>query len=121
MGIYTNSGFRMHANFFHMRATDLYRQSPPPYSPLQPELAVHVAAKQLLPVHESIIIGSPGLWGLASPAACALRAHFYLRASSHRTFFLRLSLVVQRSLQDHSSSVKGSTCAAGHCGVGSHF
>lgn len=43
------------------------------------ELAVSIVAKQLLPVHESIIVGGPGFWSLAAPAATALRAHFYLR------------------------------------------
>ena len=71
----------MHADYCHVRAADLYFHSLDRH-PLQPELAVHTATKQLLPVHESIIIGSPGLWDLVSPAACALRAHFYLRASS---------------------------------------
>jgi hypothetical protein len=42
-------------------------------------LAVSVLSRQLLPVHESIIVGGPGFWSLASPAATALRAHFYLR------------------------------------------
>ena len=43
------------------------------------KLAVSVVERQLLPVHESIVLGSPGFWALASPGATALRAHFYLR------------------------------------------
>ena len=43
------------------------------------QAAVHTVERQLTAVHESIIIGSPGLWGLASPDAAALRSHFYLR------------------------------------------
>ncbi len=43
------------------------------------QAAVHTLERQLTAVHESIIIGSPGLWGLASPDAAALRSHFYLR------------------------------------------
>ena len=72
----------MHGDCCYVRAADLYYHDLHPH-PLQPELAVHTVAKQLLPVHESIIIGSPGFWDLASPAACALRAHFHLRASCH--------------------------------------
>ncbi|CAL8468413.1 g7953 [Coccomyxa elongata] len=46
------------------------------------QAAVHTVERQLTAVHESIIIGSPGLWGLASPDAAALRSHFYLRATA---------------------------------------
>ena len=38
-----------------------------------------IVERQLLPVHEHIIVGLPGFWAVASPDAAALRAHFYLR------------------------------------------
>ena len=40
---------------------------------------VHVVERQLLPVHEHIIVGLPGLWAVTSPDSAALRAHFFLR------------------------------------------
>ena len=39
---------------------------------------VHLAERQLLPVHEHIIMGLPPFWAVTSPDAAALRAHFYL-------------------------------------------
>ena len=87
-----------------MHAADVYNHSASPCgqqisqpgSPLQ-YLAVNLATKQLHPVHESIIIGTPGFWSLASPAACALRAHFYLRVRSRALVCRVFSL--QRFLQ----------------------
>ena len=40
---------------------------------------VYVVERQLLPVHEHIIVGLPGLWAVTSPDSAALRAHFFLR------------------------------------------
>ena len=40
---------------------------------------VQLAERQLLPVHEHIIVGLPPFWAVTSPDAAALRAHFFLR------------------------------------------
>ena len=62
---------------------------------------VQLAERQLLPVHEHIVVGLPPFWAVTSPDAAALRAHFFLRvhgglpsplpsrwSHSHRIVFL---------------------------------
>jgi len=39
----------------------------------------HVVTKQLMGLHENIIIGSQAFWALISPDAVALRTHCFLR------------------------------------------
>ncbi len=46
---------------------------------------MQVMERQLLPVHEHVIVGLPGLWAVTSPDAAALRTHFYLRVRRKRS------------------------------------
>lgn len=51
------------------------------YSPGDPATPArtHSAQQQLLPSHESILLGSSGLWSVLDKDNAALHAHFHLQ------------------------------------------
>ena len=63
---------------------------------------MQVVERQLLPAHEHVIVGLPGLWAVTSPDAAALRTHFYLRVSKQDTILAIVNLYVPNQEYDRS-------------------